>query len=951
MESHCPGLLAQICGVTLDLWRRSSLTAVGQPYALLTATILGNIAESDVQVVDIDGDPQTAGSSSQGRSLSDILSVPSKPPAFHIPKEYLPPEVYGLSAPTAPAYTASRSDLQALQEAALQLLGSLLFLTSVGRTQLMMALRPLLLRVKLTAVQAGPQLSLLLHSCDPLQSQLMVHMSHEVRGIIDVQEYSALLLRLASIANDSSHPLHVRQLSLLWFSSACERVERQKMGSVGGGQAVLPGVEALGWNWHVLLPGPMDEPQMVVMKTRTLVRILTAGVGDPEDVVTAIRELPGLWLSSPACATASAAIAAVLMLQRAHNLPEAMHLQLCSELGTLLLQVVRQNHRYVPLIDLLLGHLAHDGAATAQLTLLSDWMGSMAEELQPQEAPTAGDVQNDKVHADAAMGGILCLVPEYFSLVSRVVADPAIVPDKAFALLDVYARSMVRQQPAEAATALQTSMWTTGTELLAICRAAMLAHEPAVVLQHGAGLLQLMISAFPNLDVRDRSSTYLRLLTCLPPPYIRLVLTPPETQAEILLKHSRGVNGAAQGRPLQHVTRLASGAAEFLPLPFIADFIGKAGACSVGGSRGSSFSGGQPQHRQQQQHPAATRLQLELLPQCRRFAEERPAEGEADQGGEICAEKVTREYTAQLESHPPPAVQLPCRLWYPDRHGGDPLVQPLETLPLLSSDRGPEKYGGVAVPPDAIFGTEITFAVGEEAKLGGSGSKGSPRGDFAGISALHMEYLESGASSHSRELLLELEPRLPLPATLRPQVAFTDMEGEPQQAELQPLQLRLPDLFLQLPPHVSIPWGTIFEALWETFIAADEGSGAASASRDLDSPTEGWHSVCLVGTADSAAWWAAMTRLLQPFLVDSSAAGQPLPTTPGGRHAWGPQKMPPPGTDLAVVGMRAAIFLPPRHHLLLRLWAEADDGGVLAHVATDFWPALYHVDAWLAGGG
>eukprot|EP00192_Tetraselmis_astigmatica_P002976 CAMPEP_0117684170 /NCGR_PEP_ID=MMETSP0804-20121206/20912_1 /TAXON_ID=1074897 /ORGANISM="Tetraselmis astigmatica, Strain CCMP880" /LENGTH=538 /DNA_ID=CAMNT_0005495055 /DNA_START=124 /DNA_END=1736 /DNA_ORIENTATION=+ len=339
MESHCPGLLAQICGVTLDLWRRSSLTAVGQPYALLTATILGNIAESDVQVVDIDGDPQTAGSSSQGRSLSDILSVPSKPPAFHIPKEYLPPEVYGLSAPTAPAYTASRSDLQALQEAALQLLGSLLFLTSVGRTQLMMALRPLLLRVKLTAVQAGPQLSLLLHSCDPLQSQLMVHMSHEVRGIIDVQEYSALLLRLASIANDSSHPLHVRQLSLLWFSSACERVERQKMGSVGGGQAVLPGVEALGWNWHVLLPGPMDEPQMVVMKTRTLVRILTAGVGDPEDVVTAIRELPGLWLSSPACATASAAIAAVLMLQRAHNLPEAMHLQLCSELGTLLLQV------------------------------------------------------------------------------------------------------------------------------------------------------------------------------------------------------------------------------------------------------------------------------------------------------------------------------------------------------------------------------------------------------------------------------------------------------------------------------------------------------------------------------------------------------------------------------------------------------------------------------------
>eukprot|EP00951_Prasinocladus_malaysianus_P049013 scaffold664746_cov39-Prasinocladus_malaysianus.AAC.1 len=43
-------------------------------------------------------------------------------------------------------------------------------------------------------------------------------------------------------------------------------------------------------------------------------------------------------------------------------------------------------------------------------------------------------------------------------------------------------------------------------------------------------------------------------------------------------------------------------------------------------------------------------------------------------------------------------------------------------------------------------------------------------------------------------------------------------------------------------------------------------------------------------------------------------------------------------------GARALIFLPPCHHLLLRIWREKADGGVLVHIATDYWPALFHID-------
>ena len=103
---------------------------------------------------------------------------------------------------------------------------------------------------------------------------------------------------------------------------------------------------------------------------------------------------------------------------------------------------------------------------------------------------------------------------------------------------------------------------------------------------------------------------------------------------------------------------------------------------------------------------------------------------------------------------------------------------------------------------------------------------------------------------------------------------------------------------------------------------------------------------------DAAEWWRAMGPSLRPFLVDAGAEALPLPVTMGGPAAWAPPKdalLASGGNTAALVagGMRAAVVLAPGHHLLLRLWAEAEGGGVLAHIATDFWPALFHVDAWL----
>lgn len=142
------------------------------------------------------------------------------------------------------------------------------------------------------------------------------------------------------------------------------------------------------------------------------------------------------------------------------------------------------------------------------------------------------------------------------------------------------------------------------------------------------------------------------------------------------------------------------------------------------------------------------------------------------------------------------------------------------------------------------------------------------------------------------------------------------------------------------------------QSLWEAFVASDESLGNDGSDR-------GKHSVHVIdeGPGD---WWERMAPSLQPFLVDECSSAEPLPSSSGGRLAWGPDldvAAAAGGQGLQIqerlksTGTRAAIFLAPCHHLLLRIWAEAGGAGVLVHITTDYWPVLYHVDRWLGGDG
>lgn len=70
---------------------------------------------------------------------------------------------------------------------------------------------------------------------------------------------------------------------------------------------------------------------------------------------------------------------------------------------------------------------------------------------------------------------------------------------------------------------------------------------------------------------------------------------------------------------------------------------------------------------------------------------------------------------------------------------------------------------------------------------------------------------EGGKSS--TELVISMCPRVPLPASFRPSLSWTDSAGRSWNSCLPDLQILLQDLFLPIPHHVQIRADVLFEVL------------------------------------------------------------------------------------------------------------------------------------------
>ncbi|KAG6551926.1 hypothetical protein Mapa_006543 [Marchantia paleacea] len=261
----------------------------------------------------------------------------------------------------------------------------------------------------------------------------------------------------------------------------------------------------------------------------------------------------------------------------------------------------------------------------------------------------------------------------------------------------------------------------------------------------------------------------------------------------------------------------------------------------------------------------------------------------------------------------------------------------------------------------------------------------------------------SGAAAENSQMfhelvVIQLEPRQPVPTLVDAYVVFSDEDGHGVQGRLDSIPIGIEDLFVKppLPADVVSPEGErdyqlmLYHALWEACSGPGRlGTETFSLQGGLNEVViEGSESVKLI-EAQVDRVVGAVEHYLARFVVavngDSLAAmtkdggmsddvlweevGSPAKSGGGGAsgsEAGSPQKNAnnqlalqfdpreriDPGfspseesNNNGLGNFLILIFLPPRYHLLLRM--EVADYSTLVRIRTDYWPCLAHVDEFL----
>lgn len=255
---------------------------------------------------------------------------------------------------------------------------------------------------------------------------------------------------------------------------------------------------------------------------------------------------------------------------------------------------------------------------------------------------------------------------------------------------------------------------------------------------------------------------------------------------------------------------------------------------------------------------------------------------------------------------------------------------------------------------------------------------------------------------YSETILVELEPKQPVPTLVDAHIVFSDDDGHTVQGQLDSIPVGIEDLFQKplLPQNLPLSdqpeyLFSLFKALFEACSGPGHLGGETFPLKNAESEAgvsiEGSESVKLLeGQADRIV--GAVEQWLGPFVVavtgsaligmvkDGGVLKHPVfpeeefsfqPGAESGRssYSW-------PGTvqlrledstsnrgeqsssnvNLRAMGAEVGskgglgcffvlIFLPPRYHLLLRM--EVSDWSTLVRIRTDHWPCLAHVDEFL----
>ncbi|KAG0599463.1 hypothetical protein M758_12G154100 [Ceratodon purpureus] len=1050
LEMAHPCLL-NLCVGHVFSFCQSERTHASQAYKLLLTAILHNMACHMYT-----GKSRQAGANS-------FLSITLPLVPFSVPS-YLAASNARQEAAAVPARELSAGSVKEFKRAVAYLLQHLDLLTEFGMLEFVTRFLNIAKALDLHGSLLRPTVSSHLYVYNPVMIHVVLVIITQFAKAFEGVEH-VTVKRLATLCRESQQPLPIRLLGLHWLLGLEKQLKLEtsiiesqapglyprmydplalqalKLETLAQCAAQLASLEATGFDGH------SSQSSMGIFK------VLNMGVA-PADTASQILNQGLLCLSSftwlPPSSTETRIAFFVLhsfltaAVPHKGSSPDA-------DIGTftksplfctIQLILVKMALKILTLIPCILKLLDQLLACETHHSLGEHLLRTFNDDLLPQLAPNRN-------------------LPAYFPLLERIAENKNIPPARLLELLTLYIRKRVEEEKGDRGLRL----WQRGNQVLGICCKVLMHHQSSRGFHGLVQLLTFMCRFFPDLDCRDTARLYLRMLISIPGEPLRKILrhgdkgieeanasqyntvsshlSKQATQLEVpeyvkltrestlLVRHSwslvlyntfqTGVSGGYTDLSVrvpevivEEVSDQPKDANDEVKNRSLQVTTNEKGALIVQESETKAKEKkGRPTDTVPRVMDAKTATILGVL---RQHFEEIPDYrngfgvkitvrcklsflGEALQ--RLQAESDSSSNSANESGSWPAIYAVVLSFITTGLYGPIPSVHVpflLSEPPQKSSWRTP----GIDSPTSVITDADQQFNRGKYKDK----KKAFPDQDSDDDRDHEILLLEGSKDDssivNSETILVELEPKQPVPTLVDAHIVFSNEDGHTVQGQLDSIPVGIEDLFQKPLLPQDLPLSdqpeylfSLFKALFEACSGPGHLGGETFPLKNSESQPgvsiEGSESVKLLeGQADRIV--GAVEQWLGPFVVavsGSSLTGmvkdggvlkhpvfpeEEFTFHPGGESGRSSYGWPGPvqlrledsmsnrgeqsssnvnlramGTEVSSKGglgcFFVLIFLPPRYHLLLRM--EVSDWSTLVRIRTDHWPCLAHVDEFL----
>lgn len=571
-----------------------------------------------------------------------------------------------------------------------------------------------------------------------------------------------------------------------------------------------------------------------------------------------------------------------------------------------------------------------------------------------------------------------------FPIFDRIAENQTIPPSGLLELLTNFMIFLVEKHGPD--TVMKS--WSQGSRALGICRTMLVHHHSSRLFLRLSRLLSFTCLHFPDLEVRDNSRTYLRMLVCIPGKKLREILSLGGTLLGISpSSHQTSFFNVQSPRPSQRFKTFKNLTScihfeRVTPLLVKQFWSLSLSSLVVSNSKPDYLEGIRDLEAPIEDKEFSDSSNSQVITETGRTSQSHePLRVMDSKVAEIL--NTLRKYFSCIPDFRYMAglkVRISCSLSFESNTFNRMLGINNTATPQEEIDALPAIYATVlnfssSAPYGSIPSSRIPFLLGEPHSKDHASQN-------AALSIVPIGNDSRKEENYRATVVIDLEPREPTPGIVDVHIETNAENGQIIQGQLQGITVGIEDMFLEAIVPSDIQEDARPQYNFNLFTALWEACGSSSSTGRETFQLKGGKGIAAIsGTQSVKLLDVSATSLIQAterhlarFVVGVS--GEPLidavweggiiqnviwedtsrDASPVSNHNSGPLRLTYNNEEYekgAIINSRkinmgcflVLIFLPPRFHLLFQM--EVGDVSTLVRIRTDHWPSLAYIDDYL----